>query len=251
MPVKDYIAIARPDHWIKNVFMLPGAIIAALFMDIPFAKFAGNLFIGLASTCTIASANYVVNEWLDAEFDRFHPTKRFRPSVLGDIKGRYVFIEYTLLGATGLWLASIISIPFMIVSLTFLMMGVVYNVKPLRTKDRAFLDVFSESINNPIRLTLGWYTVTSEIFPPSSLVISYWMGGAFLMAVKRFGEYRFISNLEAAGSYRRSFRYYTENNLLICSFFYAMSCALFLGVFQDLQVVLLVARYLLGHMGVR
>ncbi len=41
-------------------------------------------------------------------------------------------------------------------------MGVLYNVKPFRTKDIAYLDVLSESINNAIRLLLGWFFVTAD-----------------------------------------------------------------------------------------
>jgi hypothetical protein len=69
------------------------------------------------------------------------------------------------------------------------------------------------------------------IFPPISIIIAYWMGGAFLMATKRFAEYRLIDNPELAGLYRKSFKYYTENSLLISMFFYAVSCAFFLGIF--------------------
>jgi hypothetical protein len=36
------------------------------------------------------------------------------------------------------------------------MQGIFYNVRPMRTKDRAYLDVISESINNPLRLMIGW-----------------------------------------------------------------------------------------------
>jgi hypothetical protein len=57
------------------------------------------------------------------------------------------------------------------------------------------------------------------------------MGGAFLMATKRFAEYRLIADPKLAGLYRRSFKYYTENSLLISMFFYALTCAFFLGIF--------------------
>jgi decaprenyl-phosphate phosphoribosyltransferase len=70
-----------------------------------------------------------------------------------------------------------------------------------------------------------------DSMPPLSIILAYWMGGAFLMATKRFAEFRFIGNAELAGLYRRSFRYYTENNLLISMFFYAITCAFFLGIF--------------------
>jgi decaprenyl-phosphate phosphoribosyltransferase len=93
------------------------------------------------------------------------------------------------------------------------------------------MDVLSESINNPIRLLLGWYVVTSYSLPPSSLLMGYWFGGAYLMNIKRLAEYRFIGDPEQAGLYRRSFKYYNEELLTITSIFYAMTSTLFLGIF--------------------
>lgn len=107
-------------------------------------------------------------------------------------------------------------------------------------KDRVYVDVVCESVNNPIRLILGWLIVASQLLPsdswvlmlpPTSLILGYWMGGAFLMAVKRYAEYRSINSREVAASYRRSFQFYSEQNLLISSFFYGLSSAFFLGVF--------------------
>ena len=91
--------------------------------------------------------------------------------------------------------------------------------------------MLSESINNPIRLLLGWFALVTMRFPPMSLAVSYWMVGAFFMAMKRYAEYRHIDNPAVAAAYRRSFRYYTEERLLISLFFYATTCALFAGVF--------------------
>jgi decaprenyl-phosphate phosphoribosyltransferase len=104
-------------------------------------------------------------------------------------------------------------------------------VPPIRTKEWPYLDVLSESINNPIRLLLGWFALVTTTFPPGSLAISYWMIGAFFMAMKRYAEYRHIGNPDVAAAYRRSFKYYTEDRLLISLFFYATACALFAGVF--------------------
>jgi hypothetical protein len=56
------------------------------------------------------------------------------------------------------------------------------------------------------------------------------MLGAYLMAVKRYAELRFIGP-EVAALYRRSFQTYTEEKLLISIMFYASSASFFLGVF--------------------
>jgi 4-hydroxybenzoate polyprenyltransferase len=230
MSVRDYVAMARVDHWIKNLFVLPGVLIAALLSGTSCRSFWVQFLVGSVSVCLIASANYIINEWVDADFDRFHPVKKDRPAVQSRVSATGVRIEYLLVVALGLALAATVSLGFFLMSTVFAASGIAYSIQPLRTKERVYLDVLSESVNSPIRLLLGWFIVTESVLPPSSLVLAYWMGGAFLMAVKRYSELRSIGKNEAA-LYRRSFRYYTEETLLISSFFYAMCSAFFLGVF--------------------
>ncbi len=231
--MKNYIKIARPDHWVKNAFILPGLAIAILLTDFTFTPDVILRFIlGFMATCFIASANYVINEWLDAEFDKYHPTKKNRPVVSENMKLSYVLIEYALLIVLGIVLSYFVGRLFMYMELWLLIMGVLYNVKPVRTKDIPYLDVLSESINNMIRLLLGWFIITQEFQPPISILIGYWFAGAFLMATKRFAEYRMIGDPAVAGLYRKSFAHYTQTSLLVSSFFYAMCATFFIGVFM-------------------
>jgi 4-hydroxybenzoate polyprenyltransferase len=122
-------------------------------------------------------------------------------------------------------------------------LGVVYNAPPLRTKEWPYVDVLTESANNAIRLLLGWFALVTTAFPPISLALAYWMLGAFFMATKRFAELRHIGDVMIAGTYRRSFRYYTEERLLVNIVFYATTCALFAGIFivrYHLELILFV-----------
>lgn len=230
--MKNYVKIARPDHWIKNFFIMPGVAIAFLLTehsirDINIIKLICAFF----ATCMIASANYVINEWLDAPFDKFHPTKKNRPVVAENMKFSIVITEYIALIIVGVILSLLVNKPFLITSLILLFMGFLYNVKPFRTKDIAYFDVLSESVNNMLRLMMGWFVVTDSSLPPSSILIGYWMSGAFLMATKRFAEYRMIGNPETAGLYRRSFKYYSEKTLLASALFYSLVSTFCLGVF--------------------
>ena len=230
--LKHYIHIARPDHWFKNIFMLPGMIMALYYRQFSLSGTKpAYIVLGILATCLIASANYVINEWLDMEFDRFHPVKKNRPAVTANLNKRIIYTEYILLALTGLVLSYIVSLRFLLVESFFLLMGILYNVKPFRTKDKAYLDVLSESVNNPIRFILGWLLMGIYFFPPSSILIAYWMGGAFLMSTKRFAEYRFIGDPETAGKYRQSFRSYTEGRLLTSTVFYALCSSFFLAIF--------------------
>ena len=246
----SYLSLMRLDHWFKNIFVLPGTVIAAVLTKTSLALYAWDLVIGLASVCLLSSANYVVNEWLDAQYDRFHPIKRTRPAVCKDLRPGIVYSEYAFLAGSGLGLALVVSEYFLATAFLFLCIGVVYNVTPLRAKDVAYLDVLTESLNNPIRLAFGWFLVTSEFLPPSSLLFGYWMAGAFLMGVKRYAELRFLIGAGAAAEaaqYRRSFGVYTQESLLISSFFYHSCAAFFLGVFLiKYRIELLLALPLLA-----
>lgn len=239
-----YAAIARPDHWFKNVFMVLGLVLAYFCHPELFAS--GTVWIVLwavATTCVVASSNYVLNEILDAPTDRSHPVKRHRPVPCGKVIVPVAYAEWLLLGALGLTMAAALNGPFFWSSLFLLAMGCVYNIPPVRSKDLPYVDVLSESVNNPIRLLLGWFAVAPVDFPPASLLIAYWMIGGFFMASKRFAEYRSIGQKAVAGAYRKSFQLYDEQKLLVSMFFYTTCFALFLGVFiirYHLELILIV-----------
>ena len=242
--IKKYIKIMRLDHWIKQLFIVPGIIAAILLTKKPDVnELLFKICAGFFATCLIASANYVINEWLDAEFDRFHPTKKFRSVVSEGVNGKIVWIMWVVLTAGGFALSLPVNIPFLCMSIWLWLMGILYNVKPVRTKDIPFLDVLTESINNAIRLLMGWFIVSGNTIPPSSLLLGYWMAGAFLMATKRFAEYRMINDKTLAEHYRKSFKFYTEKTLLLTSFCYAMCSVFFVGIFlikYRIELVLLI-----------
>jgi 4-hydroxybenzoate polyprenyltransferase len=179
----------------------------------------------------VASSNYVINEILDAPFDALHPTKCQRPTPAGRVHIKWGYVQWIVLMLIGLALASLVSQALVWVLLWLWVMGCIYNIPPVRAKDLPYIDVLVESINNPIRLLVGWYIVSPPFQIPVSLLISYWMIGAYLMAIKRFAEMRDISRNISAKQYRKSFGYYTEQNLLVSIMFYAATSMLFFGAF--------------------
>jgi 4-hydroxybenzoate polyprenyltransferase len=227
-----YVQMARIDHWFKNAFMLLGVIVA-LFVEPSLMRVdvIPRLLLAFVATCIVASSNYVLNEMLDAPYDRKHPVKKHRPAAAEKVRRRWAIAEWLGLGALGLGLAWLVNPLFTAAAAALWVMGVLYNVKPVRTKELPYLDVLSESINNPIRLFLGWFPLIPDRVPPLSLVLSYWMVGAFFMALKRFAEYRTIGDRATAIRYRRSFAHYDEDRLLVSVFFYAIAASLFAGVF--------------------
>ncbi len=231
--MKKYLKIARIDHWIKQLFILPGLVVAVLIIDVAWSDLNMLKFLfGFLGTCFIASANYVINEWLDAPYDKYHPTKKNRPVVTENMSFKWVMVEYVAFIILGLFFSWLVNKLFLITVIVLLIMGFLYNVKPFRTKDIPFIDVLSESVNNMLRFMMGWFIATGDSIPPSSVLIGYWMAGAFLMATKRFAEFRMIGDKQQAGLYRRSFKFYTEKSLLASSLFYALISTFCLGVFM-------------------
>jgi 4-hydroxybenzoate polyprenyltransferase len=227
-----HIRIARIDHWFKNVFVIPG-VIAAIGVDPSGATMSlwSRMAVGLLSVCLVASSNYVINEVLDAPSDLAHPIKRNRPTPAGLVNVPLAYVQWLVLMVAGVALGLWISKPFAITVAILWVMGCIYNIPPIRSKDVPYVDVLSEAVNNPLRMLAGWFIGSTSSLAPASLLLSYWMVGCYFMAIKRYAEYREINDVSAAAAYRKSFAYYTSERLIVSIMFYASAAMLFLGAF--------------------
>jgi decaprenyl-phosphate phosphoribosyltransferase len=234
--IRGLVEIARVDHWFKNVFVLPGVVVALGFAPLsPNASGLGHflfrLVLGLLAVCLVASSNYVLNEILDAPFDRHHPEKSERAVPSGRVNVRLAYLEWVVLAAVGIGIGASLSFGLGAALAALWAMGCIYNVPPIRSKDVPYLDVLSEAVNNPLRMIVGWYIVSPGGLAPVSLLVNYWMVGCYFMAIKRFAEFRHIGDRARAIAYRRSFAGVTEESLLISIVFYASAAMLFFGAF--------------------
>ena len=226
--------MARVDYWFKNVFVLPGIVVALGSIPsetVSWRAIVLRSLIGLASICLVASSNYTLNEVLDAPTDRLHPEKRRRPVAIGRVGPSAAYVQWMLLCAAGLAVGWRVSPAFALTVLVLWLMACAYNVPPLRTKDVAYLDVLTEAVNNPLRLLAGWYIVTSVTTAPASLLLSYWMIGCYFMALKRYAELPSFAGSRQAAEYRRSFAHYTRERLLVAIMFFGSAAMLFFGAF--------------------
>jgi 4-hydroxybenzoate polyprenyltransferase len=85
--MKDYIAILRPSHWVKNVFVFVGLVFGGKLIgpadEVLLAL--GRAVVGFLCFCLAASAIYIFNDIIDRPYDRVHPTKRNRPIASGKV----------------------------------------------------------------------------------------------------------------------------------------------------------------------
>jgi 4-hydroxybenzoate polyprenyltransferase len=88
----------RPRQWIKNAFVM-----APLFFTPPAfsVRHIESVVAGIVSFCALASAIYILNDYIDREADRKHPEKQFRPLAAGTLSTRFALTLMGILLASG------------------------------------------------------------------------------------------------------------------------------------------------------
>jgi 4-hydroxybenzoate polyprenyltransferase len=216
--MNPYLKAMRLGRWPRSLAILSG--VAAFFFlhrattpATSVLSFTGKTLFAFLITWAISTANYIINEIADAPYDVHHPSKRHRPLVKGEIRKKPILLFGIILISISLAFAFLFfSFPFFLSVLALLFAGFLYNIKPIRTKDIPFLDSISESANNPIRFLIGWFAFSSpHVFPPLSLLLSWWVFGNFLMISKRLSEFRLLK--DKAENYRYSLSRYSTKSL--------------------------------------
>src|SRR4051812_36488862 len=122
--ISSHIQIARVDHWFKNVFAIPGIVTAlGIAPTAELSGLLGRIAVGLLSLCIVASSNYVINEVMDAPFDRQHPRKCNRPVASGSVNISLAYVEWLALMIAGVSLGFTVSLPFTMTLLALWVMG--------------------------------------------------------------------------------------------------------------------------------
>ncbi|MCK5056707.1 MAG: UbiA family prenyltransferase [Candidatus Aminicenantes bacterium] len=237
MPEKNksrlYFDSLRLERWPRSLAILPGFVAffvlnPGLMKGIDVFSLILKLILAFFLTLFISTANYIVNEIADARSDAYHPSKKNRPLVKEEISRKVLISLWCILVVVSILTALLFyeNIYFVIDLAALLAAGILYNVPPIRVKDIPFLDSTLESANNPIRFLIGWHII-APVFPPVSLIISWWAFGNFLMVGKRVAEKKFLSAEESSG-YRKSLKKYSLKNLVV---FMVVNAVVFIGTF--------------------
>ncbi|MGV3615899.1 MAG: UbiA prenyltransferase family protein [Fimbriimonas sp.] len=115
----------RPKQWTKNLLVFAALIFSGLFREPASILAACAAFAGM---CLVSSATYVFNDLADANRDRHHPTKRFRPIASGAIGKVPASALGTLLLAVGLALVGWLGASSLSIVGVYLALQVLYNL---------------------------------------------------------------------------------------------------------------------------
>lgn len=127
--MRKWVKLVRPSRWIKNLLVFSAPLFAGAWTQ-PSNLF--YVFVVFGAFSLLASSLYVLNDWLDRERDRKHPTKKDRPLAAGTVSGRQGLVLSVGLFAGSLFLLGGLPVERMlnvaVVLGVYLVMMVGYNV---------------------------------------------------------------------------------------------------------------------------
>lgn len=170
----------RPKQWAKNalVFVAPAA---AGVIDEPYIL--KLTLIGFVAFCLVSSATYLLNDILDVESDRQHPTKCRRPIASGVVPVPVAVTLAAVLFAAGIGIALVDNVQLALIVGGYAVLTTTYS---LFLKTIPVLDLVILSAGFILRLLAGAYAAGVEV-SNWFLIISLF-GSLFIAAAKRFAE---------------------------------------------------------------
>lgn len=201
----------RPHQWVKNVFVLAALLFALGEKHSMVAEWPILLQVGfaVAAFCLGSSAIYLVNDVMDVESDRKHPTKCRRPIAAGEVSVPAALGMSAVCVAASIALGLRASSPVgnvAIVVSAYMAMNFLYSWK---LKHVAILDAFCIATGFLLRVLAGGFAAETPV--------SHWLMlctlflALFLALCKRKAEIDLLG--EDRGAHRKILREYTPEFL--------------------------------------
>jgi len=189
----------RPVQWLKNGFVLAPIVFSGRIGD-PDSWLRSLL--AVAAFCAASSATYLVNDLLDREADRQHPTKRNRPIASGDLGvGAAIAAAVALVGvaavaafALGGWFPALLG--------GYLALTLLYSAL---LKELVFVDVLVVAAGFVLRVVGG--AIAIDVPVSRWLLLCAYLLALYLALGKRRAELALLG--EGAGTHRVVLGHYT------------------------------------------
>jgi len=174
------IKACRPKQWPKNVLVFVAPAAAGVITDSYRLRLT---IVGFVAFCMVSSATYLLNDILDVESDRKHPTKRNRPIAAGVVPIPLGVGMAVVLFIGGLGVALLGNRALAFVVGTYAVLTTTYS---LFLKTIPVIDLVILSAGFILRLLGGAYA--AEVPVSDWFLIISLFGSLFIAAAKRFAE---------------------------------------------------------------
>ena len=196
---RPWVSLLRVHHWAKNGLVFVPLVTAQRFDLLAFGQAIGAFM----AFSLAASAVYILNDIVDLDADRQHPSKKFRPLATGVVSIRAGITLVPPLLAAALYIAAIVSAALAAVLLAYLALTTAYTIL---LKRKMLVDVLTLASLYTMRVGAGAVAIS---VPMSEWLLAFSMFIFTALALtKRYVELatRIDKNLSDAanGNYRKS-----------------------------------------------
>jgi 4-hydroxybenzoate polyprenyltransferase len=190
----------RPRQWTKNGLLF---IALAFTLNLQQPTLLLRTLAAFGCFCALSSAGYLLNDVVDVEADRAHPTKRLRPIAAGQVPVSLALglgIALTVVGLVGAFLLGLL---FGVLALAYGLLTAVYSTT---LKHIVLLDIFGLAGGFVLRAAAGAVAIDVPISP--WLYIATLLGALLIALGKRRTELETLG-VEAAVGHRRNLESYS------------------------------------------
>jgi decaprenyl-phosphate phosphoribosyltransferase len=179
----------RPRQWVKNVLVVAAPLASA---DLDRAGVIVKVVLAFVAFSLAASAVYLVNDIVDVAEDRVHPVKRQRPIAAGQVPVPVAGAVGVLLFAGSLAIATLASIPLLIVIAVYIgvQLGYCFGLK-----HQPVIDICIVASGFLIRAIAGG--AAAHIPLSEWFLLAAGFGSLFMVAGKRYAEYELATRTGA------------------------------------------------------
>jgi decaprenyl-phosphate phosphoribosyltransferase len=180
-PAAGLIVSMRPRQWIKNLLVVAVPLASGQLFTL---SVIAKTLLAFVSMVLASSAVYLINDILDRDADRRHPTKRNRPIAAGQVSVRAAGLTAICLAAASLALPALFGSPRLdLLVLSYLLLQVTY---VLWAKHQPVLDLACVAAGFVLRAVAGGVAVG---IPTSTWFLTVTAASAmFVVSGKRYSE---------------------------------------------------------------
>jgi 4-hydroxybenzoate polyprenyltransferase len=200
LSARALLVAMRPRQWPKNGLVFIALAFTLNLQDVSLLLRSVATFVCF---CALSSAGYLLNDVLDIEADRAHPTKRQRPIASGHVPVNVALGVGLALVAIGLAGTFVLSFDLGVLAVAYAVLTAVYSTT---LKHIVLLDIFAIAGGFVLRAAAGAVAIDVPISP--WLYIATLLGALLIALGKRRTELETLG-VEAAVGHRRNLQSYS------------------------------------------
>ncbi|MBC2578896.1 decaprenyl-phosphate phosphoribosyltransferase [Clostridium sp. DJ247] len=204
MDIRAIVELMRPKQWIKNFFVFAAIIFSGNFLNVEIFKLNIITFILF---CITSSCVYIVNDIVDIEKDKCHPSKKKRPLPSGRVSKGTAIVLGVIMSLFALYFSyAILDLKILYIFVLYVIINIFYSFK---LKNVVIIDVMIITLGFVLRVESGSLATGVQVSP--WLFLCTILLSLFLALNKRKSE--IITLEDSSGSHRKILEEYSVHML--------------------------------------